>query len=257
VWSLAAGILTTLILLSVLVFPRLLRPGISAEERAALHRQGAAELITAEDDRSNAQNNIRTTLLQGIAGVALLTGAYFAYRGLEAGRLQLDASREGQITTRYTEAVKQLGDEEHVDVRLGGIYALERIARDSDRDAPAVMALLCAFVRRARAFGVRAARPPHEPPPGLSVAAPDVQIALTVLVGLRLPDQIKLFHADLTGVDFTGADLSNAELHGANLDHAILTGADLTRTNLTRADVTNPRGADLSGTGGTPSVLPD
>jgi hypothetical protein len=55
-------------------------------------------------------------------------------------------SREGQVTDRYTKAIEQLGSEK-LDVRIGGIYALERIARDSARDHPTVMEVLTAFIR--------------------------------------------------------------------------------------------------------------
>jgi hypothetical protein len=44
-------------------------------------------------------------------------------------------SREGQATDRYTKAIEQLGSDK-IDVRIGGIYALERVARDSPRDHP-------------------------------------------------------------------------------------------------------------------------
>ena len=50
------------------------------------------------------------------------------------------------MTDRYTKAVEQLGSDK-LDVRIGGIYALERIARDSARDHPAVMEVLTAFIR--------------------------------------------------------------------------------------------------------------
>ena len=55
-------------------------------------------------------------------------------------------SREGQVTDRYTKAIEQLGSDK-LDVRIGGIYALERVARDSRRDHPTVMEVLAAFVR--------------------------------------------------------------------------------------------------------------
>jgi hypothetical protein len=55
-------------------------------------------------------------------------------------------SREGRVTDRYTRAVTQLGDEK-LDVRISGIYALERIARDSETDHPTVMEVLTAFIR--------------------------------------------------------------------------------------------------------------
>ena len=38
------------------------------------------------------QNQVRTTLLQGLGGAVLLVGAYFTYR-------QLRTAREGQITS--------------------------------------------------------------------------------------------------------------------------------------------------------------
>ncbi len=50
------------------------------------------------------------------------------------------------MTDRYTKATEQLGSDK-LDVRIGGIYALERIARDSARDHPAVMEVLAAFIR--------------------------------------------------------------------------------------------------------------
>jgi hypothetical protein len=61
---------------------------------------------------------------------------------LAAGALLFTArnfilSREGQVTDRYTKAIEQLGSDK-LDVRIGGIYALERVARDSARDHPTV-----------------------------------------------------------------------------------------------------------------------
>ena len=50
------------------------------------------------------------------------------------------------MTDRYTKAIEQLGSDK-LDVRIGGIYALERIARDSARDHPAVMEVLTTFIR--------------------------------------------------------------------------------------------------------------
>ena len=65
---------------------------------------------------------------------------------LAAGALVFTArnfilSREGQVTDRYTKAIEQLGSNE-LDVRIGGIYALERVARDSAKDHPTIMEVL-------------------------------------------------------------------------------------------------------------------
>ena len=70
---------------------------------------------------------------------------------LAAGALVVTARsrarfRAGQVTGCYTGALEQLGCEE-LDVRIGGIRALERVARDSPRHHPAVMGMLAAFIR--------------------------------------------------------------------------------------------------------------
>lgn len=53
-------------------------------------------------------------------------------------------SREGQVTERFTRAVDQLGSE-HLDVRLGAPYALERIAHDSATDRRTIGEILTAY----------------------------------------------------------------------------------------------------------------
>jgi len=53
-------------------------------------------------------------------------------------RRTLELSEQGQVTDRYTKAIEQLGSDK-LDVRIGGIYALERVARDSARDHPTIM----------------------------------------------------------------------------------------------------------------------
>jgi uncharacterized protein YjbI with pentapeptide repeats len=198
---------------------------------------------------------------------------------LAAGALVFTArnfilSREGQVTDRYTKAIEQLGSDKGLDVRIGGIYALERVARDSAKDHPAVMEVLTAFIRehsreqwRPQDSGGREQEPRTRP---------DVHAAVTVVGRRDAKRDIEpinlngayLFHADLTGADLTDARLrdaklvraylAGAKLSGARLGHADLSGADLTnadltgarlrdaklvRANLTQADLT---GADLT-----------
>jgi hypothetical protein len=100
-------------------------------------------------DKSKAINDVRTTLLQGIGGAVILLGAYFTYRQLQTGREQLQIAQQGQVTERFTRAIDQLGHAE-LDVRLGGIYALERIANDSPDDRITIAEVLIAFVHGQR-----------------------------------------------------------------------------------------------------------
>jgi len=143
-------------------------------------------------------------------------------------------SRAGQLADRYAVALKQLGSDE-LDVRIGGIRALERVARDSPGHHPAVMEMLAAFIReRSRQ---------HRPPPDPGGQArqrsprPDVQAAITA-VGRRITER------DLEPVDLAGADLAGADLAGAVLAGAVLARADLLAATLIRADLS---GADLGG----------
>ena len=150
-------------------------------------------------------------------------------------------SREGQVTDRYTKAIEQLGSDK-LDVRIGGIYALERVARDSAKDLPTIMEVLTAFIRKHS----------QEPWPvdgngaqqGEKKTRPDVQAAVTV-AGRRdakrdiLP--IDLADANLTDANLSGVDLTDAALTDAALTDANLTRAALTDANLTRADPSTAR----------------
>jgi len=172
-----------------------------------------------------------------------------------------ELTEQGQVTDRYTKAIEQLGSDK-LDVRIGGIYALERVASDSPRDQPTVVEVLAAFIREHS----------HElwPRPGpdddddedlVRLTRPDVQAAATVL-GRRDRER------DVRRIDLSGANLSRADLGGevsrtvfrasavlgadfrdADFRHADLFGANLAQTNLVGADLTGARliGANLTG----------
>jgi hypothetical protein len=184
--------------------------------------------------------------------VTWLTWATFR----NASRSETPSAGPGSIvgSDRYTKVIEQLGSDK-LDVRIGGIYALERIARDSARDHPTVMEVLTAFIREH-------SREPW-PLPGPDGAEPerptrpDVQAALTV-VGRRDAKRdirpVDLTGTVLRGTNLRGADLTYAilrgtNLRGADLTYTTLSGADLIGADLTRATLTeaNLSGADLGG----------
>jgi uncharacterized protein YjbI with pentapeptide repeats len=190
---------------------------------------------------------------------------------VEIANLQraLDAGREGQLADRYSRAIEQLGSDK-LDVRIGGIYALERIARDSARDHPAVMEVLAAFIREHS----REQWPPtrfstynslgvfEQPEVPERETRPDVQAAVTV-IGHR-DTTFDVAQIDLRGANLSGADLRDANLSGANLrwtnltrvfaSHAKLADAQFRGADLPRVDFT---GADLRGAGFTDAKLVD
>ena len=103
---------------------------------------------------------------------AILSAPFVVWRATVAQRT-VDLQHQGQITDRISKAVEQLGAEKtvkyrvtdadgkestteatapNIEVRIGGIYALERIAQDSmtsdqGRDHIRIMEILCAYVR--------------------------------------------------------------------------------------------------------------
>jgi hypothetical protein len=180
-------------------------------------------------DRAAAEASTRTGLIAGLAGLAALGGLATAARTYRL-------TEQGHITDRYTKAIEQLGDD-RLTIRLGGIYALERIAVDSERDHPTVVEVLGAFVRESTAEPPPDDGTEHQPQP-----ATDVQAALTVLG--RLPKRPGVSRGDLIGAHLSGAQLDGADLSGAGLHRADLSGAWLHGADLSGAGL---RGADLSG----------
>jgi uncharacterized protein YjbI with pentapeptide repeats len=159
-------------------------------------------------------------------------------------RRTLDATRDGQIADRYTKAIEQLGSST-IDVTIGGIYALERIAHDSPRDHPTVMEVLSACIREHSRE--QWPKPDRDGTTDERSTRPDMQAALTV-IGRRDSQHdvrpLNLSGADLSGADLTGADLTRVRFSGARLSGARLSGANLTHADLTDADLTD---ADLTG----------
>jgi uncharacterized protein YjbI with pentapeptide repeats len=231
----------------------------------------------AHYDVGSAKGPPLQTARDAARGRLLTLGAgFFAGAALLFTARILVLLRRGQVTDRYTKAIEQMGSKE-LDVRIGGIYALEGIARDSARDHPTVMEVLTAFVREHSGEQW----PPPDSPRATWITwrgrfraggrqqerftRPDVQAAVTVLGRRDARRDIRPIHlngADLTGADLTGAnlggaDLTEATLRDADLTRADLTGATLRDADLTRADLTEatPRGADLGGADLTEATL--
>jgi hypothetical protein len=136
-WALAAGGLAVVLLAGVIVGPRWLYPPLSA---ADLHGVLSAQTrIQLQQAQSQLASDARSSILQAFGGLLVVAGAVATWR-------QVHINREGQITDRFTRAIDQLGSENR-DVRIGGIYALGRIAANSPDDRSTIQYVLGAFVR--------------------------------------------------------------------------------------------------------------
>ncbi|MFD1044247.1 pentapeptide repeat-containing protein [Kibdelosporangium lantanae] len=243
----------------IALFPRLLYPETSFEAVTDM-----AKRLELQQAQRALENNARAMLLQGFAGLLLVVGAVSTWR-------QLRIARDGNITDRFGKAVEQLGGD-RVELRLGGIYALERIVRNSPADRLAAIEILTAFIRTnspaehpgppdADADPSR----PKEETPWLQVRAPDIQAAVNVLghtppategISLHLPQvdlrRVYLSRARLVRPRMRAADLSGAwarhahlvhaylrrtNLDDANLEHSSLVAANLSEASLVRANL--------------------
>ncbi|MEU4814892.1 pentapeptide repeat-containing protein [Micromonospora aurantiaca] len=154
---------------------------------------------------------------------------YYTGRSVEATRSQVRLQEQGQITDRFARAVEHLGAEQS-NVRLGAIYSLERIMRDSPADQPTIIEVLCGFVRERSPNKATSYNPYDfswksftEGPWVRRFTATDIQAALTVL-GRR-----NIAHDDDTRIDLSGANLDGALLGGQ------FQSADLKRSSLVKA----------------------
>jgi hypothetical protein len=147
--------------------------------------------------------------------------------------LNYKQGQEKLVTERFSTSVTQIGNAKEV-VRIGGIYSMERIAKDSPKDHWTIMEVLTAYVRQNSPL-----------PPKGKVASPipiDIQSALTV-IGRRnskqesLEKSLDLSSSNLIGANLIGTDLARADLIGANLIGADLARADLIGANLIGANL--------------------
>jgi uncharacterized protein YjbI with pentapeptide repeats len=182
-------------------------------------------------DLAQLENAFRVTWAQIVGGMVLVIGLYFTWRNLIV-------AREGQITERFTRAIDQIDSKKSLEVRLGGIYALERIARDSSQDHGPVMEVLTAYIRTHATWDSQKPAPEGRPAP-----TADIQTVLTVLGRrTRTFGMGEQESHNLSGTDLRGAILRNARLQGAFLIDAHLEWADLRGARLEGADL---RGAHL------------
>lgn len=224
-------------------------PGWHADGRTRKPHPALGERAPARIQLQQAQSQLaddaRSSILQAFGGLLVVAGAVATWR-------QVHISREGQITDRFTRAIDQLGSENR-DVRIGGIYALGRIAANSPDDRSTIQYVLGAFVRDHASWPVGRSDGPEHPTatvdehfPWLTARAPDIHAAVGLLA--RRPpsrDARKLYlsRTDLRGFHYDDARLEETEMRHANLARTSLRRARLDRADLSDADL---RGTDLS-----------
>ncbi|MFC8618975.1 pentapeptide repeat-containing protein [Micromonospora purpureochromogenes] len=97
-----------------------------------------------------AKNDVRTTLVQALAGLAVAGGLVVTYRTFRQNQAEQDrtyALRQAeQVNALYTKAVEQLGHDQ-APVRLGALYSLVSLAQANPQQRQTVVDVLCAYLR--------------------------------------------------------------------------------------------------------------
>ncbi|MBD2295558.1 pentapeptide repeat-containing protein [Anabaena sphaerica FACHB-251] len=174
------------------------------------------------------------------AGIAVFFNAYQASRSAnaandnaKAANRNAQAAEDKQITERFSKAIELLGNKE-IEIKLGGIYALEQIARDApEKYHWTVMEVLTAFVRE-NAPLKKEEEGEKEEIPKLRV---DIQAALTVIGRRNCENEQENQRLNLTFIDIREANLDRAnlkrvDLYCSNLDLASFQEASLQDVSL-------------------------
>ena len=180
----------------------------------------------------------------GLVIGGLIAIGFGIWRGIVADRQakaslhQAETAHRSLLNERYQKGAEMLGSD-ILSVRLGGIYALQRLAEDDPEQYHVqIMRLLCMFAHRS---------PAVEKLEGDELSEEVLEV-MEVVRG-RSDAQIKIekekkYRLDFSEVNLSGACLESANLANTDLVHADLVGANLTRANLANA---NLFGALLSG----------
>lgn len=202
------------------------------------------------DQRLDYGTKALTTTGTIFAGIAVFINAFYAAKRAEAMNKSAEAANESakaalknaeaalknaqaaedkQVTERFAKAIEQLGNEK-IETRLGAIYTLERIAKDSPKDHWTIIEILTAFVREHVPLQPKEEKVQDvEQKPKMRT---DIQAALTVIGRRNFNNDQKNQRLDLSYTDISDANLNEAKLQGAFLMGTNLQVATLMEANL-------------------------
>ena len=216
----------------------------------------ASSLISQQDIFTD-QDRARQTLATIIGGVVVGLGAWFTWRSVKAAERTAEVAEKNAVfarkkadydsalakenlqllrekgesdaalglrklnSDRYATAVGMLSEqgEHNLATRLGGIYLLESLARDSKEYYKSVLDVLSAYVR-----GIRPIKGADGEILQYSQMPADIQAIISVI------GRINTNQPDFSGKDIT--DLSSSNLCGAPVAEANFCGVDFAKSDL-------------------------
>ncbi|HWD88784.1 MAG TPA: pentapeptide repeat-containing protein [Mucilaginibacter sp.] len=195
----------------------------------------------SKNEKLTLENEFRKTIAQILGGSFVLIGLYFTWNQLSATRESISISQQTLLTDRYSKAIDQLGSN-NPQIRLGGIYALEKLAASAKDYVSVVDNVLATYIRQKSkdtssytfeelqaAVGIISFKETNRN--YLIDEAHGVNISYSVLRSIDF-NNARLPYAKLIGSDFSQSTFLNAEISNASgLE------ADFSKTNLTNADL--------------------
>ena len=175
--------------------------------------------------------------------IAAITALPLAiWRGLVAEK-QAGSAQQSLRNERYQKGAEMLGHDA-LSVRLGGIYALQRLSNEHPEEYHVqIMRLLCAFARHPTSYEKHVKEVTSKF--GLSQIREDVQ-AITSIIGKRGSEEVNLERMQDFNPNLEHAYMSFAELSEANFENAQLGHADLLAATLTKGNLSNIVGIEVN-----------
>ncbi len=240
-----------------------------------LHKQILEKGKTADEYRG-----ITIRYFGIVAGAGTIIGYLIATARNIIANKQNNISEQQRITESMVQAITQIGefngDKPNIEVRLGGLYSLQRIMQDSPSHEEAIAKIFYAYVRENAKIdntdpsekNKKAKEEIQEQFEYVQGRREDVQAALDIInqfnrmwrkqgKDILFYRRINLSRTDfrlysIQHINFNNAILEDVDLSGLNLSqqnfsNAVLERADLSYTNLCDADLSSANlcGADL------------
>lgn len=212
------------------------------------------DLLRAElqADHFNKAENLRNLAYATATLVAVLAGSatiFFSSIRVWINERNTRAAEQGLITDRINSAVEGLGAEKivkkdgvettvpNIEVRIGAILALERIAKENSDFHIQIMEILCAYIRNNSK-----AEQNSETVPAIRM---DIQLVLEVIGRRGLPQRrIESEHSSHQypkgfRANLSRSNLSGANLAGLNFRNSIFESSLFIRANVEGANLSN------------------
>lgn len=166
--------------------------------------QARLDLATLKKEKIVAENAVQNTFFQGLGSIFVLVTVYASLQNLRLAQRSLSVTEDKQISECFGDTIALLANDK-IHIRLGGIYALAKIADYKKADSEEkyyyrqVMETLNAYVREFSPFLAESSSLTDDSPVKI-----DIQAILTIL---SHGDQKQEFYPDLSRTNLNKVEI--------------------------------------------------